>query len=220
MGADTRDRLLDQAERIFAAKGIEAASIRDIVSAAGANLGAITYHFGTKGALVQAVIDRRLRPLDDERLRLLKAAERESAPAPARLESVLHAAITPTLRLMWEHPPFMRIVGRILSDPGARFQRRAEAKPLFRRFMRAIRSAVPEVPREALVWRIHFLRGSLIHTWTSVEQLQAIAPGPGQPADSAMIAKRLIEFAAAGLRAPVRGVPAHPRARNRRRTER
>ncbi|RZA13604.1 MAG: TetR/AcrR family transcriptional regulator, partial [Lysobacteraceae bacterium] len=44
---DTPALLLDTAEELFARRGYNGASIRDITAAAGANLGAVTYHFGT-----------------------------------------------------------------------------------------------------------------------------------------------------------------------------
>ena len=44
----TRVALLDAAERLFSQNGIEGTSVREIIKAAGANLGAINYHFGTK----------------------------------------------------------------------------------------------------------------------------------------------------------------------------
>jgi AcrR family transcriptional regulator len=201
--ASTRGRLLDHAERLFARKGIATTSIRDIVTAARANLGAVTYHFGSKDALVRAVIERRLRPLDEERRRLLDAAEAAGRGRPPALEAILHAAIAPTIRLRREHPGFMRIVGRMLSDPDAALQKSAEAEALMRRFLEAIARALPGVPRDELAWRMCFLRGALVHTWT----------GGGRPfrgaarrddGDEALV-RRLIGFGAAGLRAPLAG---------------
>ena len=51
MADDTRQRLIDAAGTIFAEKGYEAASVRDICTAAGANLAAVNYHFGGKREL-------------------------------------------------------------------------------------------------------------------------------------------------------------------------
>lgn len=203
MNRNTRERLLDHAERLFAERGIASSSVRDIVERAGANLGAITYHFGTKQALTRAVIDRRLEPLNEERSRLLEQAERARAPRPPRLEDVLHAAIFPTIELMRRHPHFMRIVGRLLCDPSDRIRRHVEAKPLFRRFLRAIASAAPHLPPMELAWRVHFVRGALLGTWTASDSLRS-GRGNGASRDGdGLVARRLIEFAAAGLRAPV-----------------
>ncbi len=57
MNQNTRDRLISAARRIFADKGFDAASVREITRAANANLGAITYHFGSKQGLYDAVIE-------------------------------------------------------------------------------------------------------------------------------------------------------------------
>jgi AcrR family transcriptional regulator len=58
--ADTAERLLDAAERIFAEQGVEAASVRAITQAAGANVAAVSYHFGSKQDLVHALLERRV----------------------------------------------------------------------------------------------------------------------------------------------------------------
>ena len=48
---NTKDRILDAAERLFAHKGIEATSLRNITAEAGVNLAAVNYHFQSKEAL-------------------------------------------------------------------------------------------------------------------------------------------------------------------------
>jgi AcrR family transcriptional regulator len=55
---DTKARLLSAARKLFGTKGFRAASVREITSLAQANLGAVTYHFGTKAALYVAVLDQ------------------------------------------------------------------------------------------------------------------------------------------------------------------
>jgi AcrR family transcriptional regulator len=55
--ADTADRLFREARRLFAERGYRGASIRAITAAAGANLGAVTYHYGSKDALHRAVLE-------------------------------------------------------------------------------------------------------------------------------------------------------------------
>jgi|BarGraNGADG00212_1021973.scaffolds.fasta_scaffold00682_3 TetR/AcrR family transcriptional regulator, regulator of cefoperazone and chloramphenicol sensitivity len=56
---DTRERLLDTAERLFAARGFAGTSVREITDAAGANLGAVNYHFHSKENLYAEVFTRR-----------------------------------------------------------------------------------------------------------------------------------------------------------------
>ncbi|MCU0240948.1 MAG: TetR/AcrR family transcriptional regulator [Vicinamibacteria bacterium] len=85
--AGTRERLLDTAERLFAERGFTGTSVRRIADAAGANLGAINYHFRSKEKLYAEVFTRRIAQLRDTIL--------AGTPVPARssrdLAKTLHA---------------------------------------------------------------------------------------------------------------------------------
>ena len=85
--ASTRERLLRAALQVFAERGYEAATIREICGRAGANVAAVHYHFGGKIQLFQAVFERRVGDINRERLRLLAEAEASAgtptAPPPS-----------------------------------------------------------------------------------------------------------------------------------------
>ncbi|ALP63883.1 TetR family transcriptional regulator [Paraburkholderia caribensis] len=66
---ETRTRILDAAERVFAEKGVSRTSLADIAQTAGVTRGAIYWHFANKGELFTEMFDRVLLPLDE-----LKAA--------------------------------------------------------------------------------------------------------------------------------------------------
>ncbi len=74
IGAATRADLLAAGRKLFARRGFDGTSVRAITSAAGANLGAVTYHFGSKRALYSAVLEQGLRPIA-ERVRLAAGSE-------------------------------------------------------------------------------------------------------------------------------------------------
>src|SRR5438094_9886838 len=93
---DTKQKILDSAERLFAQHGFEATSLPNIIADANVNLAAIHYHFHSKEALVDAVIIRRLEPINRERLRMLDDCERDGPP---KLEAVLEAFLAPVIRL-------------------------------------------------------------------------------------------------------------------------
>jgi AcrR family transcriptional regulator len=65
MNLSTRDRLLRAASRLFADNGFRGASVRDICNLAGANPGAMSYHFGGKRQLYRAVLRRAAESLAD-----------------------------------------------------------------------------------------------------------------------------------------------------------
>jgi len=83
----TRERILASARELFAANGYRGASIRDITKAAGANLGAVTYHFGTKQDLYQAVLSG---AFDQLAGRVERAVGTEGA-GPERLAATVRA---------------------------------------------------------------------------------------------------------------------------------
>ena len=59
---DTKERILDAAEQLFGEHGPSDTSLRAITAAAGVNLAAVNYHFGSKEKLIEAVLSRRLEP--------------------------------------------------------------------------------------------------------------------------------------------------------------
>jgi AcrR family transcriptional regulator len=61
----TRERILTVARSLFAQKGFEGTSIREVTGEAGVNLGAVTYHFGSKQALYEACIRSFIDPLKE-----------------------------------------------------------------------------------------------------------------------------------------------------------
>ena len=103
----TSESLLDVGQRLFAKRGYDASSVRDITSAAGANLGAVTYHFGSKEALYHAVLERALVPLRET----VHGAARETGPALDRIEGVLRA----TFAYLGDHPELPRLIVQQLA---------------------------------------------------------------------------------------------------------
>ena len=94
----TKQRILDVAERLFAERGFSGTSLRTIIGEAGVNLAAVHYHFHSKDALLEAVILRRLEPVNRERLAMLEACEHAARGGPPAVEDILRAFIEPTVR--------------------------------------------------------------------------------------------------------------------------
>lgn len=86
-GAATRESLIAAARLIFARKGFDGASVRAITRQAGTNLGAVTYHFGSKADLYAAVLEEGLRPI----ARQVGVAARSEGTALDRIVLVVEA---------------------------------------------------------------------------------------------------------------------------------
>ncbi len=85
----TQVRLLDAAEQLVGERGVDALSLRAINAAAESNVAAAHYHFGSKPALVRAVLDRRMATLAEDRFARLAPLEEDPAPAPRALATVI-----------------------------------------------------------------------------------------------------------------------------------
>src|SRR3954471_3227822 len=102
---ETKLRILDTAERLFAESGFAATSLRQIISEAGVNLAAVHYHFGSKDELLDAVVTRKAAPVNEERLALL-----DGLPAEAGIPAILDAFLTPMARKAGANPQFVRLM--------------------------------------------------------------------------------------------------------------
>jgi AcrR family transcriptional regulator len=206
----TKDRILDAAEALFMEHGFEATSLRSITTTAGVNLAAVNYHFGSKEELFQAVLTRRLDPMNQQRLALLTELERCAAPAPVACEKILSAMFIPALNLARDPARggenFLRLLGRAYADP-APFIRQFLSEQyavMISRFKTAFGRALPELPKKELSWRLHFIMGALSYTLAGTDALKLIAElTPSETADDEMLLRRLAPFLLAGLTSPL-----------------
>lgn len=204
---DTKQRILDSAERLFADRGFEATSLRTIIADAKVNLAAIHYHYRSKEALLDAVILRRLEPVNRERLELLDACERAAIDGRPSLEAVLEAFLAPAFRVGSDpaRRSFVRLIGRVLSDSSLfRHIFKQHFSVVVERFSQALHNAVPELPMAEVFWRMQFVAGSMAHMLLSCGlDLEQFHGAPYDTSDVEGTIRRLISFAAAGFRAPV-----------------
>lgn len=211
--ADTRTRILDAAEHLFVQHGFEATTLRMITAAAHANLAAVSYHFGSKDALVEAVFRRRLTGLNRERLQILDGLERAAAGAAVKPRQIVEAYFGAAVRLAGDAAggrSFMQLLGRAYTEP-TEFVRRflaEEYAEVVARYTAAFFKALPDVPREEFLWRFHFMQGALSYAVSGADALHLLAGDGRIETDTEALYARLMSFLIGGLRAPLPEVPA------------
>jgi AcrR family transcriptional regulator len=202
---DTRERILDSAEQLFAERGIGETSLRALTQHAGVNLAAVHYHFGSKEGLLDAVVERLAAPINSARCealdRLDESTRTDAAtilrvffqPVIERMEAVERQGRTTTLA---------RLLARIESQP------RDEVAQLFerhfgdasRRCVEALASALPELERAVVAERFHFANGVLMALFSDQPGFEDSCGGVAVPRrDLAARAHEAIAFATAGL---------------------
>jgi AcrR family transcriptional regulator len=209
MTMDTKQRILEVAEELFAEHGLAGTSLRRIIADAGVNLAAVHYYFRSKESLLEAVIVRRTAPLNEERLTLLDRVEREAGRGPASLEDILQAFLGPPIRLILnptgEGRIFGKLMGRLHSETNICFLEIAKKHfgEVSQRFRAALQAAVPDLPEDDLNWRVHFAMGAMAHTLIFWDRLEVVSHGRLKTDNPDTVIPRLVGFIAAGFRAPV-----------------
>jgi AcrR family transcriptional regulator len=196
---DTKERILDTAERLIGEQGYAATSLRQVIAKAGVNLAAVHYHFGSKEDLLDAVVTRKVTPVNEARIAHLERVEAEAGSGPLAVEKVLESFFIPTAEVASRNPGFVRLMGQMLAEGMMPRIVERHFHATGRRFVTALRRAVPELPQEELLWRVHFMVGAMAHTMCRAPIFPQMM---GDPTDMEPRMKRLVTFLSAGFRAP------------------
>lgn len=223
-----RDRILDAAERLFAQHGFDGVTMRQIMKAAGADVALAYYHFKSKRDLFDAVMLRRVETLNESRLKALEAVERRHHRAdPPTVDEIIGAFVNPLLERLGDEPDkwrhYFALIAQINNSPefgGALMTRYFD--PLVKRFLAALRRALPGCNEIDLLWSYHFLSGALTLTFAETGRLDNLSGGLYRSDDMAAANARMPAFIAAGFRAlciPARGKAASDKIKTTRRKD-
>ena len=197
----TKQRILGAAEKLFADHGFAGASLRRVTSAAGVNLAAVNYHFGSKEKLSEEVFRRRLDELNSDRIKCLKAIE---GKAETRLEDVLDAFIGPALKLALDTrggSAFVRVLARAYADQDERLRKFLSDNygHVLKRFALEFARLLPHLDKEALYWRLDIVAGALTYAMADFG-VSKRREGVSEQEHRKQAEAHLVSFAAAGMR--------------------
>jgi len=211
-GAETRERLLDAAEQIFAERGFEGASMRAVTQAAGASVSAANYHFGSKEALLRETLMRRVGPLNERRSARLDALEADANGRPLEVETIVEAFLRPIFE---EHAAsvdatarFRQVAARIYSDPPGvvSAMKRELFGPIVTRFVASLAAALPGKSRAEIELGFQLTVGVMVHV---ISGHLVTVPGPEEGECECWTARlsdesvlqQMVAYVVAGLRA-------------------
>ncbi|MGW4771800.1 TetR family transcriptional regulator [Nocardia sp. NPDC004278] len=169
-GQRTRERLLAAALELLAQRGPEGVTLRELTENAGANVAAVSYHFGSLKALCHAAIEQALERYLDAQIQELGAVE-----STATLQDLAAAFTRPMIRALaagGQDLAVMRTVARVGIDPPAGWDRlnekfdRARAESL-----RVLTNHLPEIDEQELIFRTRCAAGLL--NWLALAPIGA-----------------------------------------------
>jgi AcrR family transcriptional regulator len=202
--ADTRARILQAAEMLFAEHGFDAVSMRDITALAKVNLASVNYHFGSKLALLAEVVGARANILVEERLRLLAELPRDKHGRP-KLDDVIEGFLRPSLEMSRQPggSNHMRLRARLAVErvgvSRAQFEQTFDASN--EKFIDALAEALPDYPRSEVYWGFHCLLGVQNYTMANSGRIQHLSRGACDPSNVEATLARIVPFIASGFRA-------------------
>ncbi|WP_424630113.1 TetR/AcrR family transcriptional regulator [Bradyrhizobium sp. SYSU BS000235] len=199
----TKTAILTAAETLWADRSFGEVTMRDIVAAAGVNLAAVNYHFGSKDELLADLFISRTTVLNRERFAELKAAE-EAGGGKASVDAILRALVGPPLR--WCLSPDRQ------RSAAARFLTRASVETVppikkivdrefrhLQRFAVALRNALPDREEVDIYWGLHFALAMIRQTVTDNERLRKLSGGLCDTSDTDDIIHRIVAVATDAL---------------------
>ena len=204
--SDTKTRILDAAEEFFAENGYQSTTLRRITAAAKVNLAAVNYHFGSKEALLKAVFERRLIPLNETRTREIMAVieEAKAGGITPSVEALMRGFIGPTLRFRDSGKSAKNFIKLVAH---ASIESSGVARELFFRYMTplvnlltgALEEALPGLTEEERRWRFLFAIGSVTNTLRFCDTSSLPGTLASKGVETGALMDMLVDFVTAGL---------------------
>lgn len=201
------ERILIAAEQAFAKEGFERPSLRDITAAANVNLASVSYYFGSRDGLVDAVIIRAVKRWNSARIEQLDRYVSEAGGAPVAVEKIVACMVDPILNEAKGADDgggyLGNLLGRSMTDPSSRLPN--EVGPAYaevmRRFDEVLSRSAPHLERREIFWRLFFGVGGMLRIFTQGDLLNPASGGRSGEPDWEWIRCQLIQFITGGIEA-------------------
>lgn len=199
--------ILDAAERLFAERGYEGASVRDIAKAAGSQIASISFHHVSKETLFERVVERRASELSQLRLDALTALKTRNEPLT--LEAVLSAFLRPYLEKAGAGDPqwlaYARLVAFVSAD--TRWHKISERcfDPTAGLFIAEIAQLFPDADRSTIAASFIFSVSAMLSLSTSTWRIDALSATADNQRAMNRLANELVRYCEAGMRATLEG---------------
>jgi AcrR family transcriptional regulator len=196
--AETIDELLATAERLFAERGVANVALTQIVAASGQkNRSALHYHFGSRGGVLTAVMDRRLAPINARRMALLSALP-ENPPVRGVLRANIGALAMAVAEEPWG-PDYISILAQVRFHPSLLDETLLDDEALsgIRIARQKLAAAAGHVAPALLAHRFLWITDAVVFAlarWTRDTPAEQRTP-----AAMSILVDELVAFGAAGL---------------------
>ena len=199
---ESQAKILDAAEALFATRGFNGVSIKDIAGAADVDASLLHYYFANKAGLHAAVMARRADEINSSRL----AAMQRYAEAEAgrfTVEGVLRAYLEPAFAFARREGRvhYLTLIAQLNSTPAGAIPG-AEVTPfdpVIQVLIQMLRQASPTSSDADLYWFYHMLSGAITVSWAQTGRIDRLSGGLCRSDDFESIAHQMIALFSEGL---------------------
>ncbi len=206
---ETRERILDAAERLFADEGYDGATLRDVAAAADVQLHAVGYHFGPKDAIFDTVIARRSVIMTELRMKALTAARTSAAGDVIPIETLVRDYISPFVLSAGEGDrgwrTYAALMGRLANSPLGTEIIARHYDATAREYLIEFRRALPEVPEADVIEGFSAMVAAMLGLCADTGRPARLGGSTGARRNTSESLETLVKFQTAGFQA-LRGV--------------
>ena len=203
----TRERILDTAEAFFADGGYDGTSIREIADGAGIGLAVVSYHFGPKEDLFDAVIARRAGVMNEQRAEALSDAKAEAGDEGIAVATLVRGYVAPFVGYALQGDDGWRnyavLMGRLANSPRGTAVIARHYDATAQAYISALINSLPDADRFALIEGFMSMVSSMLFICASTGRLGSLAEKFGAPLPDSHVFENLVKFNTAGLLALV-----------------
>lgn len=200
---DGREKLIQAAESLFAQKGFDAVSLREITLEAGMNVASVNYHFGSKEKLIEEIITQHIHFLSQERLRLLDEYSQTEEIIP--IEKILYSFMEPKVRLVKSRASakelFCKLMGRMMAERGYGMPASIapQIKAMVQRYAEEFQKTVPELSSKQSYRAVHYMFSVLAMMLMHGKGLEIVSNGQAEMDDFSLFMDEYISFCTGGI---------------------
>ena len=204
-GKKTRILLLNTAERLFGQNGVTATSLREVMKVADVNMAMVHYYFKNKDGLLDAILERRLVPINQARLNLLGQYALEAGGQPLGMGDIIKAYVEPFIRLRDNADEggegFLKLFAWLRMEPNFAYHQlmKKHLGDSLTAFQKELKRSLPDKTDEELNWKWAFLGGTVVMTITLMDQIDWFNDEGDMGGSADWIIKNLVNYTSAGF---------------------
>lgn len=200
-----KNRILDEAEKLFAKHGFDGVTMRQLAKAAEVDVALASYHFKNKRGLFDAVLWRRSEIMNEIRNKALDQVLKEAGDKGPSIDALIQSCVQPLfdpafdLDEGWRH--YYELIAYVNNSPEwGRAIMTEHFAPLLDRYLRAFRQALPKASEEDICYCYHFLSAAITLTMAQTGRMDTYSKGKIHSADMLSIYRKMVPFMIAGFK--------------------